>query len=154
MSVLTGFAPFTGFGDDTNHSVKFTIEHPEQKFPQWQGGPRLGSIEIPNSDRTIVQNMGRTPRVVTWLLSFATLEDAALMDSLQGTAHTLRYLYGITLPVGGTHEVIAGIEYLKLPDTLLVGLTSPAEDNGYWEAVATFQRTDTIGDVYGFARYS
>lgn len=148
-------APFTGFGDDTNTSVKFGILAPDGRVPNWSGGPRLRQHAIANSDRTVTQQTGRDPWRVTFRVEFATIAELELMDDLQGTRATLRYQHGFTKRTGGTVTNLAGINYLVLPDTLLERVDNELyEVDGHCEADLTFSRAGASSAYYGFATYA
>lgn len=149
-------APFTGFGDDTNTSVKFGIlaERGTGTVPNWNGGPRLRQWAIANSDRTITQQTGRDPWRVTFRVEFESIAEMELMDNLQGTRATLRYQHGMTKTAGGTVATLAGVTYLILPDTLLERLEDETyEVDGHCEAAVTFSRSGESSAYYGFAVY-
>ncbi len=149
---MSDFAPFTGFGDDTNSSVKFGILFDGDTLPNWTGGPRISQWAVANSDRTITQVNGRDPWTITLSLEFERVADLELMDGVQGVRATLRYLAGITKSVGGTVEVLIGDRYLVLPDTLLMGLSNESiEVDGICNAEATFQRSASTDTYLGFA---
>lgn len=151
-------SPFTGFGDDPNTSIKFGWRRTSGQLPDWEGGPKLNTFAIANSDREVTQYGGRTPWSITVRLWFANRDDLDAMDALQGRRATLRYLYGMTKRAGGEPETILGTRYLVLPDTMLMRLEALDHDGvatGPREAMATFRRQyDGSGDAYGFAVYS
>lgn len=137
-------APFTGFGDDPNASVKFTINQPGRTFPLWVSSPVESRHRIANSNRVVTQTHGRDPWRITLPLEFATIDDYELMDALIGERATLRYLAGLTNRAGGETETILGTPYLALPETRLVSLGNPVSEGvlgGTCEATATFERT-------------
>lgn len=154
--ITNPLAPFTGFGDDYNTSIKFQIEYPSRGFPHWAGGPKLSQHTIANSDRVVTQYHGRTPWRISLTLWLATIDELEALDGLQGRRHTLRYLWGLSKRVGGAKETILSIDYLTLPGTLLVALTDEViAVDGVCEVTATFERSyDPAGDRYGLAHYS
>jgi hypothetical protein len=145
-------APFTGFGNDPAGSVKFGIRRLNGRHPGWDGGDAdLTFHRVRNSDLTGVQNHGRLPRTMTARLWFATQDDLELMDSLVGTMQTLRYRWGLTPAYGGTRETRDQVEYLVLPDTLLVSLDDRDTPTGRrCEATATFWRAYSAAHYLGF----
>jgi hypothetical protein len=149
-------APWTGFGDETNTSIKFGILAPDGRVPNWSGGPKLTQLDIPHSDSQIIQNGGRRPWVVTFRCYFDTIEDMEMMDALQGTRQTLRYLAGVTKKAGGYIETAPhGVSYLVLPDTLLVSMSDETyEVEGSCEATLTFSRAGASTAYYGFSVYA
>lgn len=149
---MSDFAPFTGFGNDTNSSVKFGILFDGNTLPNWTGGPRISQWAVANSDRTITQVNGRDPWTITLSLEFERVADLELLDGLQGQRATLRYIAGITKTVGGTVETLQGTRYLTLPDTLLLGITNDViEVDGTCTCDATFQRSASTDTYIGFA---
>lgn len=148
-------APFTGFGNDTNSSVKFGILAPDGRVPNWSGGPRLHRLTVPHSDRTVTQNGGRDPWVVTFRCLFDTIADLELVDQLQGTRATLRYQAGMTKRAGGTVTTLQGVSYLVLPETMLDRISDETyEADGQCEATLTFSRAGESSAYYGFATYA
>ena len=137
----TPFAPFTGFGDDINTSVKFTINQPGDRLPQWVSPAILSAHRIANSNRTVRQRHGRG--AWTWVaeLSFGSAEEFDKLDAMVGYSATLRYIEGITNRAGGHHETIVSTRYLTLPDTTLLSLSGEADEvNGEYVARAMFER--------------
>lgn len=114
------YAPHTGFGDDYNTSVKFTIDQPDGLgFPSWSGGPRNTEHDHVNGDGLSIQYHGKLPRTLEFQASFDNEYELENLESLIGTQATLRYRQGLTRRVGGVEEEIAGIMYLALPETYL-----------------------------------
>ncbi len=147
-------APFTGFGDDTNASIKFTIWAPSGRTANWQGGARLNTFAIPHSNRTITQHSGMNEWTISLPVLVDSVEDLDMLDALQGRRATLRYERVLTKRVGGTIENMQGVSYLTLPDTLLVQLSGESyEPDGPCEAVLTFSRPVEPSSYYGFAVY-
>jgi hypothetical protein len=132
------YAPFTGFGDDPNTSVKFTIMLPGETMPDWSGGPRLRQKKIPGSSRVNIRNTGRDPYIVTFLLDVDSLEEYEALDRMQGVEATLRYAWGITKPVGGHYESIQNVGYLAIPNVRLMQLSDPVVDVETYSTSATF----------------
>jgi hypothetical protein len=154
---MSALSPFTGFGDDTNTSVKFGLQRANGRLPDWEGGPKLTFHDIANSDRQVTQRHGRTPWSITIKLWFGHPDDLEAMDALQDQRATLRYLYGLTKRAGGTPETILGTRYLALPNTMLISLEPLDHDGvatGPREAMATFRRAYSGGDTFGFARFA
>lgn len=150
--ILNSYAPWTGFGNDSRTSVKFVLLHPENSFPQWSSAPKLARISIPNSNVTITQYRGREPWEVQMRLLFANFDDLDLMDSQVGRTNTLRYMWGISKRVGGVKEYLDGQAYLRLDDTLLLGLSDEVyEVDETCEATATFSRIYNGNSYVGFA---
>lgn len=149
-------SPFTGFGDDPNTSVKFSIVTDGGRIADWAGGPKLSFHPIANSDREPTQYHGRKPWTLTCLLLFDTLDDLEALDALQGRRATLRYAWGVTKRAGGEPTMILSDRYLTLPDTMLVSLDVEATyRSGQAKALATFRRQSSGGsDLYGFAIYA
>ena len=148
-------APFTGFGDDTNTSVKFAILAPDGRMPNWQGEARVNKFPIPHSARTVSQYGGRGEWSLTFRAYFDTIGELELLDELQGTRHTLRYLSGVTKRAGGTVVTLQGIQYLELSDTMLDAVTDEMyEVDGTCEATLTFSRAAELSAYYGFAVYA
>lgn len=141
---MNNLAPFTGFGDDPNWSVKFAIEHPGVSLPQWVSETLLPTFDMPSSTgaaRRVYQRLGRAPWRVAWRLSFTGRADLARLDALTGTRATLRYVANVTEEFDGATEVITGVRYLVLPETILVALTDRAVAvDGSCDATATFER--------------
>jgi hypothetical protein len=158
VSILdTSIAPFTGFGDDANSSIKFGIDVTGQDtVPNWTGGePDLTTHRVRNSSDVITQLHGREPRTLTLRLWFASLDDLEALEGVQGAQATLRYLWGITSRAGGTKETRGAHSYLVLPETLLARVTDQRTYiGGTAEAVATFQRAVGAASYYGFAVYA
>ncbi len=147
--------PFTGFGDDTNSSVKFQMQSDRGRVPNWTSTAQLKQFMIPNSDRTITQRLGRDPWVMTCKLLFASIDDLELFDVLQGQRSTLRYVAHITSRAGGTVETLLSTQYLRLPETLLKDAKTEATyRSGQFTVAATFERAYSGGDTYGFARFA
>jgi hypothetical protein len=144
-------APLTGFGDDTNSSIKFGLLFPEGRYPDWTGGPRLAQFSIPHSDRTTTQYLGRDPWTITLHCYFPTLTNLELLDGVQGARQTLRIKAGLTRTAGGTIETLQDVQYLILPETLLLSISNSMIDlNGFAEADVTFQRPATASTYSGF----
>ena len=131
-------APFTGFGDNANTSVKFGILA-QGKVPDWSGGgPRITEKKIAGGGvkRRIT---GTDPYTVTFDLRFESHDDLAALEALRGTTATLRYLYGITKPLYGTYAYLAGTGYLVLPGVTLLDVRGQTHyRNGTAHATATF----------------
>jgi hypothetical protein len=139
------YAPFTGFGDDTNWSVKFSIlAGTGGQVAEWQGGDQIVSrFRIANSGREVAQRFGFSPWEWTVRLEFASLDDQMLLAHMAGTEQTLRYLDGLTMPLDGVPETLLDVQYLSLPGTELVGIAASPFDpvrGGPREAMATFRR--------------
>lgn len=144
-------APLTGFGNDTNSSIKFGLVFPNGSYPDWQGGPRLAQFAIPHSDRTTTQYLGRDPWTITLRCHFRDVAHLELLDGVQGARATLRIKAGLTRTAGGTIQTLQDVQYLVLPETLLLSLTNAVIDlTGYCEADATFQRPATASTYTGF----
>jgi hypothetical protein len=154
-SPLEFYAPFTGFGDDPNASIKFAIDV-TSGMPNWtRGGAKLATLQPQNSSDVITQYRGRDLRLLTIRIWFASRDDLEVMDGVQGRAATLRYHWNLTSRLNGTQEVYARIPYLTLPHTTLLTLedqhTAP---DGTAEAQATFRRPVGASSTYGYAVYS
>lgn len=148
-------APFTGWGDDTNTSIKFGILTPDGRVPNWSGGSKLNRLEIPHSDSEILQNGGRDPWFVTFRAYFDSIDDMEMMDQLQGTRQTLRYTAGLTKKAGGTVQVLGETSYLILPNTMLDRISDELyEIEGAAEATLTFSRSGASTAYYGFSVYA
>lgn len=151
------YAPFTGFGDDTNSSVKFTILYDGRVVPWWQGGqPEIQQWKVVNGGgRTITQVGDPDPWIITLALEFEDRADYHLLEAVGGLRATLRYRFGITNDAGGTVQTLQGVRYLTLPDTLLMGLSkAEGEPDGVCTADATFQRPASSDSYYGFSTYA
>ena len=145
--------PFTGFGDHPATSVKFlTITGVNDPIPNWSGGDaKLTYHDIHNSDIQATEYHGRAPWEIELRLWFGSMDDLALMDSLQGQPHTLRLRWGLTHRAGGYKEPRNGTDYLVLPDTLLVGLSEQeTQFDGTAMATATFRRAYSTVHYTGF----
>lgn len=141
----SGPSIYTGFGDNPATSAKFGIlRNRDGTLPNWVSTARLVQEPVAvSTTRVITQSTGRAPYTITMRLWFPTLDDYTRMDALQGMPrHTLRYLWGITKPIGGEHwRGDDGVDYLVLPDVLLVSLDDETvRIDGTAEATATFQR--------------
>lgn len=147
-------SPFTGFGDDTNTSVKFSIGYVSDRIPDWSGGPRLVQHPVLHSNRTITQFGGRDPWTVTFRLWFGSIADLEALDALQGLRSTLRYRANLTRRVGGTTAMLGDVSYLVLPETLLLAVGDvEIEVDGTCEATVTFQRAGDGSAYYEYAVY-
>lgn len=146
--------PFSGFGDDTNTSVKFiTITKLHDPIPDWEGGDRNLSDHDIGNGLQVTQRHGWKPWLLTMRLWFEAPGDLALMASLQGEAATLRYRWGLTKQVDGTKQTLVDRDYLVLPDTMLLTLKPVREGGvvtGVPEALATFRRTYVPSPYVGF----
>lgn len=151
---MSDLHPFTGFGDDTNSSVKFTPLLGRNGFPDWEGGdPRMEQRPIVLSSRTNTQVWGYDPYVITIHVEFANRTAVDLMRAVRGTRATLRYIDGITTRIdGAVVPGLGGVKYLTFPDTLLLkmaGVVNVVDD--IWEADLTFQRAATGDSYVGFS---
>ncbi len=147
--------PFSGFGDDTNTSVKFNLVHQGGMVGDWNSKPRLAQFDILYSNRTTTQYRGMDAEEIELKLMFGSLADYSFFKSLRGTRHTLRYLWDITDPLDGTCETLLGIQYLNLPNTLLLSVDSIQRHlKGPIVVDATFQRAAVESAYYGFAVYA
>lgn len=147
---------FTGFGDNPETSVKFGLLLDDQQMADWEGEAKLSFHDIANSDKTVVQYHGRGPVTLEVNLEFASLVDYEMLDALVGHHATLRYMWGATKSVGGYKETRNFFDYLVLPDTLLLSLSSSYNSTVLGdarEAVAIFWRPYTSSDYYDFAVY-
>lgn len=153
---MSSHATFTGFGDETNTSVKFRIVAPGGRIAGWSGGAKLRKLEIPHSDSQIIQVGGREERTISLRVHFASVADLEMMDDLQGTRATLRYRANRTKKAGGYLETLQdGVTYLVLPDTLLEQVSDETyQVFGPCEATLTFSRAGTSSAYYGFAVYA
>ena len=148
-------APFTGFGDDTNTSVKFGIFAPGGDVPLWDVEPRGVKIPIPHSNRTVIQSTGLGEWSVTFRVDLATTTDLEMLQALQYQRATLRYQHRITNNPGGTVATLQGVSYVVLPDTLLDRVSRVSREvEGSCEADLTFTRPAEASAYYGFAYYS
>jgi hypothetical protein len=151
--------PLTGFGDDTNASIKFMlIRYPNRDDEHaWTGGEADITFHRPrNSSDEIQQYHGRLALTFTTRLWFRDMDALEAMSGVRGRAATLRYAWGITLRAGGEKATLAdGRSYLVLPNTTLVSLTGIQTPRGRLpEATATFRRAVGASDYYGFAVYA
>lgn len=137
--MITGAAPYTGFGNDPEAAISFHIVSETGVFPDWSGGPRLTEKVIGN--RVVVRNMGRNPYRVTFRLELPDRRALAALDAAQGTVATLRYPYGVTRELPGSdHELIGGWAYLVIPGVrlLTIGDDVLIQPDGIVEVSATF----------------
>jgi hypothetical protein len=149
--------PFTGYGDDTNSSIKFGIMFDDDYIADWEGGdPILSKHPIANSNRNVTQYHGRTPYTMTCLVTLANKNDLMLLWSVSGTPATLRYKWGVTVDAGGEKVPIGDDDYLVLPGTILEQV-KPVRNTGVVGeekmAYLTFTRPAEESDYYGFALY-
>jgi hypothetical protein len=144
--ILNSYAPYAGFGDDYTTSIKFAILIPDgdNGMVHWSSEPNLTYHHIRNSNVTVTQFHGRSPYTVSMRLLFASLDDLGAMDAYVGTTQTLRYRYGLSLPLGAPKQTIMGQDYHYLTGTLLAALSDVVIGfDGLCEATATFQRNYT-----------
>jgi hypothetical protein len=152
---MTSRDPFTGFGDDTNTSIKFGIRAVGGVTPDWEGGKRINQFEIPNSDRTVTQIGGAKPQDVTFEVLVGSRADIQMLKNLIGVRATLRYLRGITTDEGGTVRTYLGTQYLELPNALLMKVAKVVNlRDGRSLAELTFQRAGDSSAYYGFSTYA
>ena len=132
-------APYTGFGDDANTSVKFGVLA-RGKVADWTGGnPRISTKRIAGGG-VKYRITGTEPYTITLTLRFERTADLAALEALQGTTATLRYLYGITKPLGGAYEYRNGTAYLAIPGVRLMSVTgTEIYRDGSAVATATFE---------------
>ena len=116
---MNDLSPFTGFGDDTNTSVKFSISAPGGVVPLWTLEPRGTKLPVPHSNRTIIQASGLGEWSVTFRVEVDTTDELELLQALQYQRATLRYRHRVTNNPGGTITTLQGVSYVVLPDTLL-----------------------------------
>lgn len=137
-------APYTGFGDATNTSVKFTtIRRLGEHRANWSSTPRLVQEPVAvSTTRVITQTIGRSPYEIGLTLWLPTLEALAHLDALQGTRATLWLKWDLAKPIGADHARLDdGVDYAVYTDTLLLRLSGERElDTGYFEVNALFQR--------------
>ncbi len=139
--MVASHAPHTGFGYELNTSVKFRLLRVSGAVPNWTGAPRIHQFTIPNSDRVITQRSGRTPYQATFRLWFDDSAHLSALDAMAGYRASLWYVWGITVQMGGVLDSIAGVDYLRLDDVLLVNVdTDDVNPNGTAEATVTFQK--------------
>lgn len=136
------FAPHTGYGNDYNTSVKFTIQQNRDfGFPSWTGGtPKLSEHDHVNGDNFSLQYHGHAPR--RWEIR-VDLESETDLDRLAAQAGQtfadLRYVVGLTRTLDGTVEEISGIHYLTLHDVFLASVTDEiVYEDGGCEATLAF----------------
>ena len=151
--------PFTGFGDDTNTSVKFGIRAERGVTPDWDGGEAtITQWLIPNSNgRQVTQVSTAKPTTVTFEVLVGSRSDMQMLKSLAatGTRATLRYLRGITTDNGGIVRTYLGTSYLELPNTLLMKVKTVSNlRDGRSIAELTFQRAGDSSAYYGFSTYA
>jgi hypothetical protein len=147
-------APMTGFGDDTNTSIKFGILAPTGEIPLWELEPRINKFPIPHSNRTVTQYGGLGLWSVTFDVDLDTDTELTMLQSIQGQQATLRYQYRVTNNPGGIVEHIFGTSYVVLSDTLLDRVQRPVRSpDGSCMASVTFTRTADPSSYYGFATY-
>lgn len=146
-------AAFTSFGDDQNTAVKFSIWMPNGVAPDWEGGDRiLNYLDVGNGQQ-IVQRGGWNPWFMTCTVELENIDALGLLASLQGEAATLRLMWGTTKRAGGTKQTILDTDYLILPDTLLINVTSYESDgviDGPRDATVTFRRSYVPSPYVGF----
>lgn len=147
-------APFTGFGDDTNSSIKFGILAPGGEVPLWELEPRVSKMPIPHSNRTTTQYGGLGEWSVSFQVDVDTTDALVMLQQLQGQQATLRYQYRITNNPGGTVATIGSVTYVVLSETLLDRVSQVTRDVGdTCTATLTFTRTADPSSYYGFALY-
>lgn len=137
-------SPYTGFGDDYHSSVKFGLRRTSGELPDWEGGDPIPT-RLRAGGREITQWRGHTPWTWTVRVWFACRADRERLKAMAGSTHqTLRYLYGLTMDVGGYADPIINTEYLTLPNTELTSVVSlPNREGltrGQCEAMVTFRR--------------
>lgn len=134
-------APHTGFGYQFNTSVKFmTITGRGEPLPDWTGGPQINQFRILGSGRMQTQRGPRMPyelAVRLWLPDAREVEELHLM---QGREASLWLYWGITKTLGGALESIAGIDYLRLDDVMLLSVQDDGTlEYGVNQVSVTFQ---------------
>lgn len=156
--IHTSISTFTGFGDEPDAAIKFGIDITGlDQMPDWSGGEaRLATFAPLHSNDVVTQYRGRGPRELTVRLWFACRDDLELLDSVQGRSATLRYVWGVTSRAGGHKATLPdGVNYLVLPDTVLVRLSDQATPiGGTAQATATFRRAVGIGTLFDYAYYT
>lgn len=147
--------PLTGFGDETNTSVKFQLVADRGIMPDWETPARIAQLPIVHGG-TVTQYGGMQEATLEAKLLFDRIEDYDIFRSLQGQQATLRYVAGITDDLDGTRVAgPGGTLYLTLPDTLLKSVTKGRRRrNAPSECTAVFGRTIAPSAYYGFALYS
>jgi hypothetical protein len=149
--------PFTGFGYATNSSVKFSILAPRNRMPDWVGGPRLNQFSVRGSSRIITQRDGHDPYLLTLRLELDDMDALERFSAFQGQRASLWYAWGLTKVLDGEKDTVAGAEYLRLDDVLLL---PPINDidmeviGGVVECTATFQKQEQGGTYYGISYYT
>ena len=132
-------APYTGFGDDANTSVKFGVLA-KGRVAEWSGGQQRITTKKIAGGGVKYRITGRDPYTITLPLRFESTADLAALEALQGTTATLRYLYGITKPLHGTYEYRMGTAYLAIPGVRLLRVEdTEVFRNGACGASATFE---------------
>lgn len=148
---------FTGFGDNPETSVKFgLLLDGSQQMADWEGEAKISFHDIANSDKTVTQYHGRGPVTLEVELEFESLVDYESLDALIGHYATLRYAWGTTKSVGGYKETRNFFDYLVLPDTMLLSLSSSYNTTVVGDArqaMAIFWRPYASSDYYDFAVY-
>lgn len=136
--------PFTGFGDDPNWSVKFSIQGQPGSVRDWDSKPRTAVLTPATGNRTIRQRRGRDPWSIEVELLFDSSDELEALDALVGTKATLRCRWGTYKRMGGALEMIGSDAYLALPDTYLASLDEHTgyinSPGGRRKATARFER--------------
>lgn len=147
--------PFSGFGDDTNSSVKFSLVSDRGVIADWAYTPTINEHAIPHSGRVVTQYGGQRALELETGLLFDDPHSFDIFNALQGQQATLRYAYGLTSDAGGTAVAgLGGVLYLTLPETLLFRVAKVRRyRDGHVACSATFKRTVEPSAYYGFALY-
>lgn len=111
-------------------------------YPDWAHPPIRPTFHIPNSNRTVVQHMGRGEATLTLRVEIDSMDEYRDLCALQGTTGTLTLLAGFTRAVGSDPYHLDGRDYEDLDSVELVdiGRVAIAPGAEYVACDVTFAR--------------
>jgi hypothetical protein len=136
MTVQAPRTNLTGFGD-----VLFGVLRDEGgTLPDFVSEPMISTRHVPGSNRTITHILGVGVSRATFIVWLETVDAYRGLRALLSTEATLTLIAGTTTEAG-VYEEIHGTGYVRLADTLLVGMGAPVlYPDGAVEVEVTFQR--------------
>lgn len=138
--MMDQIAPHTGYGNNINDSVKFTIRNPERLV--WTGGPKISEHDQLSGNGFTLQNHGQQVRRISFRVALNNEYDLEILESKSGNSwETLRYQYGLTRRTGGLAREYGGVVYLELEETFLSLVSEEISfEDGTFEATLSFIR--------------
>jgi len=106
---------------------------------QWTLPVRVVERSVPGGTIPVIQNMGRGPWRVEYVLKLASVDDYAALCMLQGTSGTLTLTHGVAA-APRTAVVIGGDTYEQITGATLISVDDPVTIQGTTTCRAVFTR--------------